>query len=187
MERADSICIDIYENRVKQSYRNRCEILGANGPLNLIIPIKHEGHRTMKDIKICYDNSWQKIHWKSLQSAYQRSPYFEYYEHKIAPLFEKQPPFLINWNASLLSFCMEVLQRDYPIVSSTSYIPPESSMDDYRDDFSPKKAKQNVYTPYSQVFEDRFSFQENLSIFDLICNKGPETQTYIKQNSLTSI
>ena len=33
--------IDLKENFVKQSIRNRCEILSANGRLKLIVPIQH--------------------------------------------------------------------------------------------------------------------------------------------------
>ena len=85
-----SAIIDIHEFFRKQSYRNRCVIAGANGPLNLIVPIQRGSGKTkVKDIKIDHSQNWKKIHWKSLESAYRTSPYFEYYEHLFYPVYNK--------------------------------------------------------------------------------------------------
>ena len=95
-----SAIIDIHEFFRKQSYRNRCVIAGANGPLNLIVPIQRGSGKTkVKDIKIDHSQNWKKIHWKSLESAYRTSPYFEYYEHLFYPLYnEDKLKFLVDLN-----------------------------------------------------------------------------------------
>ncbi len=175
----DEVSIEVFENYKKQSYRNRCEILGANGVLSLIIPIRHTGVRVIKDIKISYAEDWQSLHIKSMKSAYQRSPYFEYYEDKFLKLFEKKPEFLVDWNFETLELCKDLLQWDFQY-SKTSEYQEDFVGKDYRDDFSPKKPMEVSLPKYHQVFDDRFEFQPNLSIFDLICNLGPEALSYLK-------
>ena len=88
--KADKISIDIHENYIKQSFRNRCEIYGANGKLSLIIPTVRKGNTPQKDVRIDYGQNWQKIHWKSLESSYRSSPYFEFYEDKFIHLYEQK-------------------------------------------------------------------------------------------------
>ena len=90
IKNADSILVDSFEFYNKQSFRNRCEIYGANGKLDLIIPVNRErGKKIMKDVKINYSSGWQKNHWKSLESCYRSSAFFEYYEHYFHELYFK--------------------------------------------------------------------------------------------------
>jgi len=98
-----SVQFEVYEHYIKQTYRSRCSIYGANGKLDLIIPVEKgkQGHRPMKEVKISYTERWQRIHWKSLESAYRTSPYFEYYEHEIFPFYEKRTEYLVDFNQEL--------------------------------------------------------------------------------------
>ena len=107
-----SAIIDIHEFFRKQSYRNRCVIAGANGPLNLIVPIQRESGKTkVKDIKIDHSQNWKKIHWKSLESAYRTSPYFEYYEHLFYPVYnEDKLKFLVDLNDKMAEIILSCLQ-----------------------------------------------------------------------------
>ncbi len=175
----EQVEIEIFENYIKQTYRNRCEILSANGVLDLVIPIQHTGERIMKDLTISYAEDWQTLHIKSMKSAYQRSPYFEYYEDKFMSLFQKKTKYLIDWNFETLALCQDLLQWDFEYRKSSKY---EKNFEgkDFRQDFSPKKPQPLSLQKYNQVFDDRFEFQSNLSIFDLLCNLGPEAQSYLK-------
>lgn len=176
--------LEIFENFQKQTYRNRAVILGANGKLDLIVPIQHNGKRIMKDLEIAYDFDWQKNHLKSIISAYRRSPYFEFYESQFVPLFEFKPTFLVDLNERILQTIFSILKWEPKLDPTIAYHKEVEGMD-ARMKFSPKKPFPYSLTEYIQVFEDRFPFQENLSIFDLICNLGPESMNYIKENSNT--
>ena len=94
MVKSQELNIEVCENFQKQTYRNRCNILGANGKLMLNIPVLHDKSKLFKDIQPSYEYNWQKEHIKSLKSAYQSSPYFEYYEDEITPFYEKKDKYL---------------------------------------------------------------------------------------------
>lgn len=176
---SEDLTFDIGENFVKQGYRNRCSILGANGKLNLIVPIIGKGVRTpMKEVKIAYFENWQKIHWKSIESAYRRSPYFEYYEDEFYPLFHNyQPEKLVDFNLKILELIFRVLEMECKINISEKYIEMENSAANYRT-LSPKKSPDLSFEKYIQVFQQD-DFIENLSILDLIFNEGPNARQYL--------
>lgn len=178
---ADKVWLEQWENFPKQTYRNRCIIQGANGRLPLIIPIEHSGARIFKDIKICYASAWQKLHWKSLQSSYQSSPYFEYYEDSLKEIFEKKEIFLFDLNLKTLEWVSKTLKYDFSFRLTEEFYknPPDK---DYRSFFNAKESGKFANKEYIQVFSDRFSFMNDLSILDLICNIGPKSATYITNN-----
>lgn len=168
-----------FENLPKQTYRNRANIFGANGKLSLIIPIHHDGKRTMKDIQISYAENWQKLHWKSIKTAYQSSPYFEFYEDKFLKIFEKEDRFLMDFNLKALEIIQQILKIEKAYSLNTEYTKnPEA--EDFRNFFSAKSDNETVMEVYYQTFSDKSGFIKDLSILDLICNKGPESLTYIK-------
>src|SRR5690606_40970113 len=79
LEENNRVLLEQYENFPKQTYRNRANIYGVNGKLSLIIPIRHEGKRTLKDLIISYEEDWQELQWKSIKTAYQLSNLFAVY------------------------------------------------------------------------------------------------------------
>ncbi len=178
---SEKIYLEQWENFPKQTYRNRCIIQGANGRLPLIIPIEHTGVRMFKDIKISYASQWQKLHWKSIQSSYQSSPYFEYYEDSLYPIFEKKETFLFDLNLKTLNWINEKIKLDLSWKLTEKYvkIPNET---DARDFFNAKKESTYQGQKYIQVFSDRFEFMSDLSILDLICNVGTKSATYMHNN-----
>ena len=101
---ASEIWIEAMENFPKQTLRNRCFIYAANGPLCLTIPVvkKQKPFQATKDILIDYTYSWQKIHWRSLVSAYNSSPYFQYYDYILEPFYNKKTKFLFDFNNELI-------------------------------------------------------------------------------------
>ncbi|MBN4051261.1 WbqC family protein [bacterium AH-315-M05] len=181
-----SILFEHYEHFEKQTYRNRCCIYGANGKLNLIIPIQHTGDRiAIKDVKISYDSDWQKLHWRSIQAAYRSSPYFEYYEDDFAPFFAKKYPAhagLIDFNEALQFRMLGILGLKIKSSHTTSYQELYADSKDYRTTIHPKIATYPslIANPYQQVFEDKHGFISNLSIIDLLFNLGPDAISYLK-------
>lgn len=179
--KASKVMIEQHENFVKQSYRNRCTIYGANGKLDLIIPIvKSKTERTKtKTAKIDYSSNWQKIHWRSIESAYRRSPYFEYYEEKLISFYEQKPELLFDYNLSLLQFYLKAFQIDKEIIFTEEYHEKYEDMDDLRNHFDPKKAPEFDHPHYFQCFETKHGFIKNLSILDLLFNCGPQGISYL--------
>ncbi|SDE72885.1 WbqC family protein [Riemerella columbipharyngis] len=178
---AENAVIEQCENFPKQTYRNRANIYGANGKLSLIIPIHHNRKRVMRDIEISYAENWQSLHWKSIKTAYQTSPYFEYYEDALAPMFQDREKFLVDFNLRTLEVFQKILKTEQSFSLSRSY---ETDFEgvDFRNSFSAKSESAYELDEYYQTFSDKLGFIKDLSILDLICNKGPESQTYIRNN-----
>ncbi|NAW51050.1 hypothetical protein GNY06_06585 [Elizabethkingia argentiflava] len=174
------ILLEEWENFPKQTYRNRTEIYGANGKLSLIIPIKHTGNRLYRDTQISYAERWQQLHWKSIKTAYQSSPYFEFYEEELKTIFEGQPQSLMQFNLRALHIILRILkiEQDFGFTSSYQDIPAGV---DLRQAFSAKKTVEKLCQKYYQVFSDKLGYIPNLSILDLICNLGPESIVYLKK------
>ena len=179
LKEENEIVLEQYENFPKQTYRNRTNIYGANGRLSLIIPINHSGERVMKEIKVSHRENWQKLHWKSIKTAYQSSPYFEFYEDKLQKIFEFESDSLIQFNLNALKIVLDILKTEKAYSLNIEYvkIPLEEN---YREKFSAKKESEIEMEEYYQTFSDKLGFEKDLSILDLICNKGPETLTYLK-------
>lgn len=174
------IIIDVNEHFQKQSYRNRSIIHGANGALNLIVPLVKRGIRTkMKDVKIDNTQRWQNLHWRSIQSAYRSSPYFEYYEDEIVSFYEDKYDILIDFNEAIQNKMIELLDIDVEFKNSTSYEKVEEN--DYRTLIHPKKEATSHFVKenYTQVFSDRNGFISNLSILDLLFNEGPNAINFL--------
>ncbi|SHK04021.1 WbqC family protein [Epilithonimonas mollis] len=175
----NEIALEQFENFPKQTYRNRAAIYGANGKLPLIIPIRHNGKRELKDIEISFAEDWQKLHWKSIKTAYQSTPYFEFYEDRLKAVFDEKVSSLLEFNLKALKVILRILKTEKDFQLTGEYIRhPESQ--DLREKFSAKSESEFVMEEYYQSFSDKFGFIKDLSVLDLICNIGPESMTYIK-------
>ncbi|MFA8435158.1 MAG: WbqC family protein [Marinifilaceae bacterium] len=182
------VLIEKFENYSKQSYRNRCNIYGANGLLSLSVPIEKASKKKIltKDVRITYDTNWQKLHWKGIESAYKSSPYYEYYIDDIQRFFHKKWDYLLDFNMEIQEELLNILEITPNLSLSEDYIEslPEGMLD-LRDGIHPKKSK-NMDDPhfdaeaYTQVFSDRHGFLPNLSILDAIFNLGPEAISYLE-------
>ncbi|MBQ4163222.1 MAG: WbqC family protein [Parabacteroides sp.] len=179
------VCIETAENYLKQTYRNRCTIAAANGPLTLSVPIvKPDTLKCLtKDIRISDHGNWRHLHWNALVSAYNMSPFFEYYEEDFAPFYEKKYEFLFDFNEELRQLICELLDL-YPIISYTEDYQPEVA-NDFRESIRPKHPGEDPTfcpKPYYQVFQDKYGFQPNMSIVDLLFNMGPEGLLVLKNS-----
>ena len=185
--RQKEIVLEQFDSYTKQTYRNRCLIMGPNGVIPLSIPVKRKsGVKTlMCDIRIDYDSNWNKIHWRSLVASYASSPFFEYLADEISPLYQKSFEFLMDLNLHLLERTLGMLGLNIPVSCSEAFTP-ISSEHDPRHFIHPKK-EQAVADPgflpleYHQVFSDRLGFRSNLSILDLIFNEGPDALSYLQR------
>lgn len=168
--------IETSENYLKQSYRNRCIIAGANGPLPLSVPIvKPDTLKCLtKDIRISDHGNWRHLHWNAIVSAYNSTPFFEYYEDDFAPFYEKKYEFLFDFNEELRMLICQLLDIQPQIQYTTSF---EA---DVENDFRWISPKQDIadpsflLKPYYQVFQDKHGFLPNLSIIDILFNTGNE-------------
>ena len=168
----------------KQTYRNRTEIYGANGKLKLTLPIVHnksKSHQKEEEVQIAKTTAWQKQHWKSICSAYQSSPYFEFYEADLISFYKEEVTHLMQFNLDLLNKIMEMIEfsMSYKIVEWRKDI--HRRMDDL---VNAKKSVQINFEPYRQVFEEKNGFISNLSIIDLLFNLGPDTLNYLQKHSI---
>lgn len=173
------VTLEQFENFPKQTYRNRTVIYGANGKLALIIPVLHNGKKTINEIEVAQRENWQKLHWKSIKNAYQSSPYFEFYEDQLAQIFTFETQSLCQFNFNALQIIQKILKTEkaYSLNEEFTKTPAEV---DFRNKFSAKKESEFEMEEYYQTFSDKLGFEKDLSILDLICNKGPESLTYLR-------
>lgn len=173
------VTLEQFENFPKQTYRNRTVIYGANGTLALIIPVLHNGKKTINEIEVSQRENWQKLHWKSIKNAYQSSPYFEFYEDQLAQIFTFETQSLFQFNLNALQIIQKILKTEkaYSLNEEFTKTPAEV---DFRNKFSAKKESEFEMEEYYQTFSDKLGFEKDISILDLICNKGPESLTYLR-------
>jgi hypothetical protein len=185
MAQSKTFVFEICDSYQKQTYRNRCYIYGANGKLSLNIPVHYsqKNRQNTKEIKIENSSKWQSIHWKSIESAYKTSPFFEFYEDEFKQLFETPKELLLDFNLE----CIRVINSciDYqPVISYSEQFSKTTSETDYRFLVNARKESKIKTKPYIQVFQDKHGSLSNLSILDLLYNEGPNTLNYLKNHPL---
>lgn len=189
MAQAHTVVLEICDNYQKQTFRNRAHIAHTNGLLSLNVPVKHtggDGRQRTSDVQTETAFPWQSQHWKSLQSAYRTSPFFEYYEDELAPLFEQEALGLQAHNLKILKVLTALLDLDLSISLSEQYHK-EPIQKDLRNLILAKGGRSVNMPAYHQVFEDRHGFLPNLSVLDLLFNEGPNSLDYLLRIDLSDL
>ena len=190
----DKIFIEQHDHYMKQTYRNRCTIAGPEGELALSIPtVKPEEPKCpMKDIRISDHGNWRHLHWNAIESAYNSTPFFEYYKDDLRPFYEKKYEFLTDFNEELCRLVCELIDIQPAIERTKEYKTDFASNEiDFREAIHPKKDfhrtdPEFIPQPYYQVFEARHGFLPNLSIIDLLFNMGPESLLILQKTCADS-
>ncbi len=194
---ADEVILEANENFNKQSYRNRTYILGANGKLALTVPVQKGSQKTrITEVKIDYSTDWNRQHWQSIKSAYGKSPFFIHYADFLEPIYENPPVLLWEFNYKLLTICQKILRISIPLKQTESFEKEvNSQILDKRNSISPKKPAIFAHQEYYQTFGNKFensnenqnnskenlisTFENNLSILDLLFNEGTNAMRVI--------
>jgi hypothetical protein len=185
--------VEAWETYPKQTLRNHCEIGGPNGRQRLTVPVNRPNgnHTLTKDIRIASHSPWQKIHWRSFESAYNKSPFFLYYQDSLLPFFNKEFTFLLDLNMQLLETILIAIRCDKQISLTNTYEKSPANIKDLRDQLAvgsrqkainPNPSPVSKQPEYYQVFADKNGFMEDLSILDLLFNLGPETLAYLNSS-----
>lgn len=189
LAQAKNVIFEVCDNYQKQTYRNRCYIAHAHGKLLLNVPIQHskDGQR-QRSANLRPENHfpWRDQHWKSLQSAYRTSPYFEFYEDELQPLFTGEVNNLLKHNLRLAESLSELLGIELAYSQTNTY----EKVSPYIDYRFLVKAKGTVpfdLEPYTQVFGDRHGFLSDLSVLDLLFNLGPGSLSYLKRQKVPAL
>ena len=183
LQAGEKAVIDLGENYVKRSERNRTEIVTPTGGMVLSVPlIKANRPRTpMQDICIDKSKRWQHQHWVAILSAYRSSPYYDYIADRIAPIYEREWRYLVDLNREILQAEFDILGIEPKHHFSEIYIEPSEAAIDLRD----KKRESTFCSPqYFQMFMDRTPFVENASMLDLLMCEGREATALLNSCQL---
>jgi hypothetical protein len=185
MVQSENITFEMEDNFQKQTNRNRTYIYSPNGIQLLNIPVKHSktAHQKTKDVLIENEFDWQKQHFKSLEAAYRSSPFFEFFEDDILPIFEKKHTYLMDLNLEVLDIMTKCLRMKLEFGKTTEYFHETENMLDFRYLANGKKDT-NSFEKYPQVFDDKHGFINNLSVLDLLFNEGKFARDYLKAQKL---
>ena len=173
------IYLEQHDHYMKQTYRNRCIIASANGPLALTIPTEKTDNDkcAMKDVRISDHGNWRHNHWNAFVASYKQSPFFDYYADEFNAFFTRKYEFLFDFNLELCQWVCEQIDFTPTIVPTYEFVTDTAGMDDFRETIHPKMQANHdfIAKPYYQVFEQKQGFEPNLSIADLLFNMGPES------------
>lgn len=180
------VALEAHEHFLKQTFRNRCHILTANGVDTLIVPVIHSSVKMpIREVKIDYSQSWVKRHWGAMVAAYGKAPYFEYFGSDFEHVYQQKPTFLFDLNWELLTICLRLLRLKPPIrLTETYQTEVKEGQFDALSLVHPKTAfrHNNLYVPvvYQQNFGNEFI--PNLSMIDLLMCQGAEAINILKHS-----
>jgi|WetSurMetagenome_2_1015567.scaffolds.fasta_scaffold338245_1 hypothetical protein len=179
----DEIFIENNENYTRQTWRNRCLIVGPNKIQTLTIPViqKHGSEMPISKVRIDNRSRWQVVHWRSIEAAYSKSPFFMYYYDAFKSYYFNPQEYLFVLNIDLIKLCIKLCGLKTKINVTGKFVKEYPQAKDLRYTLSPKNKKQAfVFPRYPQVFEPVLGFKPNLSIIDLLFNRGPDSVDYLK-------
>lgn len=176
------IVVESQEYFPKQTNRNRCHLMGPNGVQSVFIPLVQTHAKTLcADVEIDFAFDWKTQHWRSIETAYNRSAFFEFYKDDLSEVFFRKETSLIKFNLSLLEFVLSRLKQPRQFEWNVSF--EAETTNDWRK-LSYKKNHQQVVEDlqlkkYPQVFNYKYPFIKNLTILDLLFNCGRDSLKYL--------
>lgn len=189
-----NIVFDQYEAYQKMGFRNRCQLAGAEGVVDLSIPLVNgRGQKTLvRDVRISDRQPWAAQHWKTIVSCYSRSPWFDHYRDELELLFRRRFDFLLDWDLACFDWSVRVLGLAIPVGLTEGWVREYSSLEgvDWRGKLRPRDreagygegGRGGAPVRYRQVFEERTGFIPNLSILDLLFCEGGNAIKYIRSS-----
>lgn len=177
--RHESLVLEAQESFQKQTYRNRCYTLQTNKKMLLSVPVR-SGAQRMKitEVEIDHHSNWAALHWRSIQSTYGKTPFFEFYAEDFRRVLEAPPQTLFALNEKILTICLEHLGVHLAIEKTSAYHKIYPNLEDKRDHVHPKKPDRFTYPRYWQPFGSEFV--PNLSILDLLFCAGTEARKVLR-------
>lgn len=181
------VLFDIYEPYRKMTFRNRCIVVGAQGIISLSVPLVNGRNQNLPQNEVLISNkeNWQSRHFKSLQSAYSRSPFFDHYREELALIYQNRIDKLKDWNLLCLNWIKEKMDSPAEIQFTAKAVPYKTEgYNEQRSIVLPKNYSDWNPVKYRQVFEERIGFFPNLSVLDLLFNTGPEAGELLRKASM---
>ncbi|MDE6693353.1 MAG: WbqC family protein [Muribaculaceae bacterium] len=168
-----------FDKRFKSVHR--CTIIDTRAELTLTVPVAHrpvgtDGRRTWRQMGVSAHGEWWNVHRVSLESAYGRTPFFEFYIDRFMPWLRYEDTSIVDFDLGL----DEVVRRTLGLETEVSYSTEDMDIeatDDHRSNLFP--AVRDVV--YYQVRADRLGFHPDLSILDLLFNMGPEAPLVLRK------
>lgn len=182
LKKHSSALLEIHEHFPKQTFRSRTEIYGANGKLNISIPLQRRNteHTSISKMRISYDAPWQNLLWRSITTAYRSSAFFEYYEAELEKLIYNNPELLLDYNNALHDWICKKLKIESTFTPTIEYHKTYDKIVDFRSSIHSKKGSTFTHSEYMQVFSNKLGFIPNLSIIDLLFNEGPHGSSILQ-------
>ena len=187
MSSSEELLLEVQQHFVKQTYRNRTTILGANGPLNLVVPVNFGNRTPFSEVTIDYAEPWNIRHLRAIQSSYAKSPFFDHYFPLFQPVLQKKYRYLQDLTVETMTICLSCVQTVRSPKYTQHYIDPvELPIQDLRDVVHPKKDFFKLFLGNLESYFQNFGkeFVPGLSILDLLFSLGPEAGSYISRQAL---
>ena len=185
-----SIHLEVNDYFVKQTFRNRCYILGSNDVQVLVVPVHHSNKAIYRDVKIDYGQNWLKDHRRAIQSAYGKAPFYDHFYDLFYRVWMSKPVFLMDLSIAMMTICLKILQIDMQIDQTYSYSKPLlGEYVDQRNSILPKISfmNRNIYKPKPYIQNFGNNFVSNLSIIDLLMCEGPNGKAILQRSKSLSV
>ena len=172
--------IEAQESFMKQTWRNRFDVRGANNVQTLTIPVNAKGAvKPLTSNVTLREGDWLREHRRTLEAAYNSSPFGEHYLPEVLELIAPQQDKLMVYNRRLLDWVLREVHWTGTVSETADFeVPPKDGM---RTWFRRSKWLHLPCPEYAQTFEERRPFDPHLSVLDVLMNLGPETGAYLRQ------
>lgn len=159
------------DKRFKSAHR--CNIVDTRDEIMLTMPVSHpHGHHTWAETAVSTHGNWWNNHLTALESAYGRTPFFEFYIDKFKPVFDGSQYADNNRNVAETDILCDRIIRS--ILGTDNEVIYTDCVAHADEDFRGSIEGRTTDIPYYQIRADRLGFRAGLTILDLIFNMGPE-------------